>query len=347
MPWILLADQVVFALVDVATGFWLDRVRRGVAVFGGWLIGATVVSGAAFLLMPFSGGHPVLLLGAILVWAVTSSALRSPPWALLSKHAAKPEMPWLAAMVLTGTALAAAAAPYLGMTLRDVDPRVPFTLSTLTLLAAVAVLVIAERRSPVQPIQDQEEEKTPPNAALAVFAAILLFAVGFQIHFSLNSAPQYLRVAEKTELPYLMPVFWIGFNLLMFPASLLVKRIGAAPMLGMAAVLGTIAVIFCSTGNSKGLLIASQFVAGGCWGAASVAAYAMAVGFGRTGREGRFLGTLFAVLALAAFARIGAVATGLAADPAFRSVLPWLPAVLWALAAALVLAIRPRSPASH
>ncbi|MGQ0654252.1 MAG: hypothetical protein ACT4P4_18635 [Betaproteobacteria bacterium] len=97
MPWILLADQVVFAVADVITGFWLDRVRGGLAIFGGWLVGASVLSGLAFLAMPFTGAQPALLLAAIVLWALTSSALRSPPWALLSKHAAKPEMPWLAA----------------------------------------------------------------------------------------------------------------------------------------------------------------------------------------------------------------------------------------------------------
>ncbi|MGQ0654251.1 MAG: hypothetical protein ACT4P4_18630 [Betaproteobacteria bacterium] len=217
--------------------------------------------------------------------------------------------------------------------------------STLTLLAAVAVLVVAERGAPLP--AEHAEEKTDTGVIVGVYAAVLLFAVGFQVHFSLNSAPQYLRVADKSELPWLLPVFWIGFNLLMFPASLLVKRIGAAPMLALAAIVGSLAAVVSALEISKGVLLTAHFVAGGCWGAASVAAYTAATGFGRTGREGRFLGTLFAVLALAAFARIGAVASGLAADPAFRNVLPWLPALTWALAAALVLAIRPASPASR
>jgi hypothetical protein len=176
---------------------------------------------------------------------------------------------------------------------------------------------------------------------------VLLLAIGFQVHFSLNSAPQYLRVADKTALPYLLPVFWIGFNLLMFPASVLVKRIGAVPMLALAGVVGTLATVVSALSINKEILIGAHFVAGGCWGAASVAAYSAAVGFGRTGREGRFLGTLFAVLAVAAFARIGAVATGLAADAAFRSVLPWIPALAWSLAAVLALAIGRASPASR
>src|SRR4051812_37269198 len=121
VPWILAADQLIFALCDVATGFWLDRVRGSVARLGGWILGATALSCVAFLALPFIGASPAVLLGAIVVWAVASSALRSPPWALLGKHAAKPSVPWLSTLVLTGTAVASAVAPYLGMALRGVD----------------------------------------------------------------------------------------------------------------------------------------------------------------------------------------------------------------------------------
>src|SRR5215212_9048400 len=48
VPWILVMDQVVFALMDVATGFWIDRMRKGFARFGGWMLGLTAVSCIAF-----------------------------------------------------------------------------------------------------------------------------------------------------------------------------------------------------------------------------------------------------------------------------------------------------------
>src|SRR4051794_11652492 len=70
VPWILVADQLIFAACDVATGFWIDRARAGVARFGGWILGVTVVSAAAFLALPYIGASPALLLAAIVVWAV-------------------------------------------------------------------------------------------------------------------------------------------------------------------------------------------------------------------------------------------------------------------------------------
>src|SRR5262249_1073532 len=162
--------------------------------------------------------------------------LRSPPWVLLSRYAATPSIPWLSAVVLTGTAVAGAIAPYLGVVLRGVDPRFPFILSTLTLVAAVVGLLLAEKRLPPNP--PPELTPTPPLTSPRLFTALLLLALGFQVHFSLGSAPRFLQLAPREQLPWLMPVFWIGFNLLMFPAARMVKRLGAADAMALAAALG-------------------------------------------------------------------------------------------------------------
>src|SRR5678816_2917464 len=60
VPWILVVDQLVFALVDVATGFWVDRVRHSVARLGPWILAVSVLSGLAFLALPFMHASPVL-----------------------------------------------------------------------------------------------------------------------------------------------------------------------------------------------------------------------------------------------------------------------------------------------
>jgi len=340
VSWILVADQLVFALTDVLTGFWLDRVRAVFARIGGWMLGVTAISCSAFLALPLAGASAGALLAAIAVWAVTSAALRSPPWVLLSRHAATPAIPWLSSLVLTGTAVASALAPYLSIALRSVDPRVPFTLSSVTLLATVAGLVLAERR--FSAATRSEPQAARPMPPLALFLALALLALGFQVHFALNSAPRYLRFASQAELPYLMPVFWVGFNLLMFPAVRLVKRIGPNDAMALAAASGALAALLAVGSSGLHMLLVAQFLAGGCWGAAIVAAYTAAVALGRSGREGRFLGTLFAVLALAVAVRIAAVTGGLAQLPAISALLPWLPEAAWLLAALLLLGARTR-----
>ena len=350
VPWILVADQIVFALVDVATGFWVDRVRATVARLGPWILGVSVVSALAFVALPFIGGSPALLLGSILVWAASSSALRAPPWALLSRHAATPSLPWLSTLTLTGTAMASALSPYLGMALRGIDPRVPFLVSTLTLLAAVGGLVVAERRFAPKPSAAESPEPAPPQRIVLFYASLLALALGVQLHFALNSAPQYLRFASPADLAWLLPVFWIGFQGGMLPASRFVKRLGTLPVMAVSAACGGLATLACVFAFSKSSLLCAQFVSGACWGVACVAAYTSAVGFGRTGREGRFLGTLFAMLAAATLFRIAVNPSGLGAAPEFKLLLPWLPGVTW-LGAGLLLAAaissRPRPSGQH
>jgi len=347
VPWILMADQLVFALTDVLTGYWLDRVRAALARIGGWMLGVAAISGVAFLVLPFAGASSGVLLAAIAVWAVTSAALRSPPWVLLSRHAATPSIPWLSTLVLSGTALASALAPYLGIALRGVDPRVPFAVSSAVLVATVAGLALAERRlsgGTVSAGTGSEPQATPlptpplptPPPAL-FFVSLLLLALGVQVHYALNSAPRYLQLAPPAELAYLMPVFWVGFNLVMFPAAGVVKRMGPADAMALAAAAGGIATLLAAVASDLKVLVAGQFLAGGCWGAASVAAYSAAVALGRTGREGRFLGTLFAVLAFAVAARVAAAGSGAAQLPTLSALLPWLPEVAWLLAALLLL----------
>ena len=338
VPWILVADQLAFAAMDVVTGFWVDRVRAGYGRFGGWIVAGAVLSAFAFLTLPYAGASANVLLVAIAIWALTSSALRSPPWALLSRHAATPSMPWLSTLVLTGTAVASALAPYLGVALRGVDPRVPFIVSTLTLLATVVGLMLAERRLPAHP--PAEAKPLPPVASPALFAALLLLALGFQVHFGLSSAQRYAQFAPREQLAYLMPVFWIGFNLLMFPAARVVKRLGVADAMALAAALGALAMLLTLFATGLAVLVAAQFLAGGCWGAASVAAYSAAVALGRTGREGRFLGTLFAVLAVAVAARIALAGSGMAQSHLFSALQPWLPQTLWLCGALVLLAGR-------
>jgi len=133
-------------------------------------------------------------------------------------------------------------------------------------------------------------------------------------------------------------VFWIGFNLAMFPASRVVGRLGALPLMAIAAACGGLATLGCAFAFTKPLLLSAQFLAGACWGAASVAAYTAAMRFGRAGREGRFLGTLFAMLALATLCRIAVNPSGLGALPEFKGLLPWLPAASWLAAGLLLIA---------
>ena len=56
---------------------------------------------------------------------------------------------------------------------------------------------------------------------------------------------------SRPNLQWLMPVFWIGFNIAMFPASVVVKHRGGLIVMGAAGLLGALAVLGAETGRQS------------------------------------------------------------------------------------------------
>lgn len=344
--YILLADQIIFVVMDLAMGVMADRVSRTLGRLGYVILGTTLVSCLAFLLLPIAAPQGAwLFLLLIALWAVSSSALRAPPLMLLGKYAAQPQVPWLSALSLFGLGVAGAIGPYLTIALRDMDPRLPFALSSVALALTTAGIIWAERAlagSATAPVETPKA--TPPKPAQPMFwffFAVLLAGLGFQIHFALNSAPLYLRYAKAPDLQYLMPVFWIGFSVLMLPASLATKRYGGLAVTGVGALVAALASVGAYMAGDLKTIVAMQLIAGGGWGCVLMSAVAAALAIGHTGREGKLTGGLFALLAVAAFSRIAIIAAELNKDPQFASLLTWTPVAAWALGGLILLLLLP------
>ena len=329
---ILLLDQVIFAVMDYATGFAADRVSHVLGRLGHLILAVTLLSCVAFLLLPYAApqGSAALFLAIVILWAVTSSALRAPPLVLLGKYSPEPSVPWLSALSLFGLGLAGAVSPYLTIVLRDVDPRLPFVASSIALALATVGIIWAERTlTQDAPAVAPKTLNVPAPRAIWFMCAALLVALGFQIHFSLNSAALYQRFARPDQLQYLMPVFWIGFNVFMLPASVATKRYGGVAVASTGAVVAGLASLGAVSANSLTVLTVLQFIAGGGWGCVLMSAVAAAISIGHTGHEGKVTGALFSVLALAAFLRIGILAAQLNKDPEIAALLMWAPVVAW------------------
>jgi len=225
-------------------------------------------------------------------------------------------------------------APFLGTVLRDVDARLPFIISSIVLLLTAVGLSRVEYDA-----AQRASTRTPPRRAkplgrlpVVFIAAMVLLALGYQMHFSLNSGPFYLRFAKPDDLPWLLPVFWIGFNIAMFPASRVVKHHGGLIVMGGAGLLGAAAVIIAEIAGTLNILIAAQFVAGAAWGCMLMAAVSAALAIGSGGTEGKVTGLVFSALALGTFARMAAVAGGLQKLPDYAPLLHWAPVACWSVA---------------
>lgn len=350
---VLMLDQLIFACMDLAMGVMADRVSRVLGRLGYIVLGVTLLSCVAFLLLPLAAprGAAWLFIALVVLWSASSSVLRAPPLMLLGKYAAQPALPWLSALSLFGLGAASAVSPYLTVALRNADPRLPFALSSIALALATLGVVWVERRlaaGAAPAVAPTTAEAKPVHPVFWFLSGVALLGLGFQVHFAMNSAPLYLRFAKPADLEYLMPVFWIGFNLLMLPATLATQRFGGLAVMGAGGVVGALAAYLASGAGSLNILIATQFVAGGAWGCVLMSAVAAALVIGHTGREGKLTGALFSLLALATVARMAVVAAQLNKDPQFAALLGWMPVALWALAGALLLLLAPmqrRAPA--
>jgi MFS family permease len=340
---LLMLDQAIFTVSDFATGIAADKMKRALGRIGVWIVAATALSCVAFLALPFvaSAGAGVLI-AVTVVWTITSSALRAPPLMLLGKYAAKPQIPFLASLALLGTGIAGAVAPYLSVVLRDADPRIPFAVASIVLALTTLGMIRAERmlaNAPEKPTDAPAAFGTVTTPAIVFALGMIVLALGYQIHFTLESAPLFLRFARPSDLQWLMPVFWIGFNIAMFPAGIIVKRLGGYAVMGAAALVGALAILAAHYAQGLGQMIVAQLAAGAAWGAILMSAFTVAFAVGANGGEGRMSGLLFSALALATLTRMAAVATGLNADPMLKAVLEWTPTVCWALAGAALLTL--------
>jgi hypothetical protein len=339
---ILMLDQAIFTVTDFSMGVAADKVSRLIGRLGHWVAAITLVSGAAFVGLPFvasAGAAPMLVLTVI--WAVTSSALRAPPLMLLGKYAARPAIPYLASLAMLGVGIAGALSPYLARTLANQDPRLPFVIASVALVLVSLSLAKVERMLAKQAPANNEPPKTVdravPAPVLVFGAAVVVFALGFQLHFFFNSAPLFKKFTG--DIGTLMPVFWVGFSVGMFPASLITKRWGGLPVMGAAGLLGAIGIVLMESSGTLGLTIAAQVLVGVAWGCILMSAFAAAAALGASGHEGKTNGLLFSGLALATFARLAAGASGALSDPALAPLLHWAPILCWAIAGALLVGL--------
>ena len=343
LGWLLAADQLVFALADWSMGVAVDRARAALRRIGPMLVVLSALSAVAMFLLPWLAAMPMAFLALTGLWVATSSALRAPPYVLLSRYAGRSALPRLAAIQLLGLAAASALAPYLAIVLKGVDPSLPFALSALAVAVSALALVVVERGQPAsQPVAADVTRSEPGGAVKGAWVFLLLIALllafGQQVHTAINSAPQFKRLADPALLSWLMPVFWIGFSVGLLLVDRLVRARGALPVLQLACVAGALSLAGAVLASSLALLVLAQFASGVFWGFILCASIGVAAERGYPLHTGRSTGALMATLAVAAFSRLGLAAS---AGTGFGVLVDWLPAVIWCAAALFLLRLRP------
>lgn len=328
LPWLLMADQLIFAAMDIAFGIAADRMADTYRRLARLLLWLTSLSAVAFLLLPsLAPVSPGLLLLVLAIWVISASVVRAPTMVLLAKRAKAAQQGQLVLCYAGGMALASALSPFLGLWLKGVDPQLVFALSGLALLGAVLVLL---RLSPLHSPVAADDGLQPLAFAsyLPLLAVLGLAVLGFQVHAFVNAAPLYLLHVGKDSLPWLMPLLWLGFFATLLAVSALVKRFAAWPVVAAGLLLTALASYGAGLSGGLAGLIGLQLLTGAGWAMVFGGLMEQAGVDGRRGAEGLFMGSFFAVLAISSFARI-ALAT---------QYLPLLQPVRFELPAALLLA---------
>jgi hypothetical protein len=338
VAWILMLDEAIFALCDWLAGVAADRAAKVVGRLGTLVAAITALSALAFLLLPLvTGLGATAFVALVVVWSITSSALRAPPLKLLGRYTPPDEQPWVGSLYLLGIGVASALAPFLGAWLTGYDPRIPFALSAVSVVVVTLSIVWAEKRLARSAPPETPHSSKIRSATFALFlAATLLLAVGFQVHAFINAQPLVVKVARPADRSDLLSLFWVGFSLLMLPGSLLTKRFGGLAVMALGALVGAASAWAAAHATGVVSLGVAEFICGGAWGAVMMSAIAAALAIGHPGREGTAVGAVYALMAVAAMARIVLVARHFGQIPALTLALPWLPSLSW-LAAALML----------
>lgn len=352
VAYVLIADQLIFALCDWMAGVYADRIALVWRRLGRIMTATTLVSSAALLAMPWiaTAESAGLLLGTIFVWAACSSALRAPVFALLGRvrerhergdrGGAQRRQAGMVSMALVGISLAGAIGPYLTLLLKGVDGRVPLALSALSLAMAGIWALRVERLLP-RPMTDRGDPGNLARSrrrALSLAAIVFVAALGTQALVAILGLPLFQRFVGADAVVWIA-WFWAGFGLGLMPGARVAS--GTQPFTSAAVALaaGTIAFVVARSSASIAILVGGMAIAGAAWGVFSTVVFTSAVsiskGYAALRGAGTASGMVFSALALATLSRLAFVAAGYGRTP----VTTWLPIVAWLAAAVLLVVV--------
>ena len=144
--WILIADQIVFVVMDWIAGVYADRLADVARRIGPVLNVAGVITAVMFAAMPWiaSWANPTLFIVFVSIWAASSSFLRVPAFSLLGRMSGNSSKSGAVSWALFGVCMASAVGPLLTSALVKLDPAIPMLVAALVLAIATAVVSRAE-----------------------------------------------------------------------------------------------------------------------------------------------------------------------------------------------------------
>jgi hypothetical protein len=328
---ILIADQIVFALSDWFAGAYSDRLARVYGAIGRPVAAVALVTGLLMALMPWlaQAGSATLFLLAVLLWSAGSSALRAPVFSLLGKVGGVSRKSGVVCVGLVGVSVAAALGPAFTEALRGIDPQLPMALGGMALALAAA---LATRVEAGLPRAGTEPRRFPQAVAVTIALAVLLAALGTQLHSLVALRPLFSRfVAEHAG--WWTSSIWLGFALGLLLGRWAAVSPRALCVAACAMLLATLLGLLAPWSPTLGVLVLVELAIGAAWAVFSVVTLVIALSLGGANSAGTPAGMIFSALAAAAVLRLALSWAGLP-DALARG---WFIAACWMLGAALAL----------
>lgn len=320
VPWLLLADQVIFLVADPLLGFASGAVLRVWRRIGLPVAALALLSALCFVALPVAA--PIGqwgLLAPLFLWAIASSVLRAPLFVMLQRHAPSQRSTRALVLATAGQALGMVFAPSLTVLLAGRDPLLPVLVASLALAVAVVVLVVVDGTRTPPPLPPREPWRLRSVLALGFMLAGLAAAnLGVQLHGTLRAPALVAALMGKAAVPWAAPAFAVGQLVAMAFWTPLFGRLRPAVGGALGALALALGLTLAALAPAGTLLLGCSMVAGGAWGAVLATALQQAVRLAPPGRPGLALGLSSSVFAAMAALRLWGVAEGVWAglDPA-------------------------------
>jgi len=243
---LLVVENLLSAGMEPLMGSFSDRTQRWMGTRFPFITAGVILASVLFMAIPavvvFGGAVSAaarsLLLIALITWALSMTVFRSPALSLLGRYAIASQMPLAASILTLVGALAGAAAPLANQALLGLGAPLTFTVGTLVLLGATALLrTLAPPSGPSTDPQLGTEERLHKLQLVLIFAAGMGIAIGFRLMVTM--VPLSLSIGTETPNPaaWVLGIFFGAIALSALPTGALATRLGnqRAMLIGLGA----------------------------------------------------------------------------------------------------------------
>ena len=247
---LLIIENILAAVIEPVVGSSSDRFQQTIGSRFPFIAFGAVWASALFIAMPavvILGGNWQMTLRWILpfaaiAWALVMTIVRSPALSLLGRYAFASKLPQAASILTLIGAVTGAMAPLANQFILQLGSAVTFTIGSLVLLGATAVLRFVDPPTATDSLAEDTACKW--HSLLSRLALVMGAGVGIAIGFRsmMQTFPQIL----KNQVPvantnFVLAFIFIGIALTAIPSGTLATRIGNAK--AMLLGLGTIALL--------------------------------------------------------------------------------------------------------